>query len=232
MPLARYKDLCIDANDAPLLGRFWADALGLDYVADPDGSCHLTGPTPQHMVWINDVPEPKTVKHRVHLDVHTGAVADLERLGARVLQPAGADRPWTVLADPEGGEFCAFVREEVPSHKLYELGVDAADPERAARWWADVYGARLGGGEEEGYWWVDEIEGAPFDSLVFVAVPEPKTVKNRIHWDVSVDDVDVLLAVGARLVRRRDEEIGWHVLADPEGNEFCAFTTEPSEPVS
>ena len=223
MPLARYKDLCIDAVDAPLLGRFWANALGLAYVAAPDGGCHLTGPTPQHTVWVNDVPEPKTAKHRVHLDVPTGDVDDLVRLGARVLEPPADGRHWTVLADPEGGELCAFVREEPPAYRLYEIGVDAADPTTIAAWWAEVYGARLGGGPDHGYSWVDEIDGAPFESLVFAPVPEPKTVKNRIHWDVTADDVDPMLSAGARLLRRRDDEIDWDVLADPEGNEFCAF---------
>ena len=232
MPIARYKALCIDANDPPLLGRFWAQALGLSYVADPDGGCHLTGPTQQHTVWINDVPEPKIVKHRAHLDVHTAATSDLVDIGARVLEPAGNGRPWTVLADPEDGEFCAFERDQVPAHKLYEVVVDAADPAAMAQWWADVYGARLGGDQDKGYWWVDEIDGAPFESLVFVPVPEPKTVKNRIHWDVSVDDVNALLAAGAGLVRPRDDEIGWHVLADPEGNEFCAFVAEPTHPMA
>ena len=59
---------------------------------------------------------------------------------------------------------------------------------------------------------------------MFVPVPEPKTVKNRIHWDVDTADVGQLVAAGATVLRERDDEIGWTVLADPEGNEFCAFT--------
>jgi hypothetical protein len=54
-------------------------------------------------------------------------------------------------------------------------------------------------------------------------VAEPKTVKNRIHWDVMVTDLQPVIDAGATVLRPRDEEIGWHVLADPEGNEFCAF---------
>jgi hypothetical protein len=57
----------------------------------------------------------------------------------------------------------------------------------------------------------------------FTRVPEPKTVKNRIHWDVNVTDLQPLLDAGAILLRPKGDEIGWHVLADPEGNEFCAF---------
>ena len=54
-------------------------------------------------------------------------------------------------------------------------------------------------------------------------MPEPKTVKNRIHWDVEAADVQPLLDRGATVLREPDDVICWHVLADPEGNEFCAF---------
>jgi catechol 2,3-dioxygenase-like lactoylglutathione lyase family enzyme len=65
--------------------------------------------------------------------------------------------------------------------------------------------------------------------LLFIPVPEPKSVKNRIHFDVvPVDatrdeEVERLLAIGASLVddRRQPDGKGWVVLADPEGNEFC-----------
>jgi glyoxalase superfamily protein len=57
-----------------------------------------------------------------------------------------------------------------------------------------------------------------------VPVPEPKTVKNRIHLDVTTGSVDDLVAAGATVLRAKDDEIGWAVLADPDGNEFCAFT--------
>jgi predicted enzyme related to lactoylglutathione lyase len=60
-------------------------------------------------------------------------------------------------------------------------------------------------------------------------VPEPKTVKNRVHLDLMPDDrtrdeeVERLLGIGATLVadHRRPDGAGWVVLADPEGNEFC-----------
>ena len=53
----------------------------------------------------------------------------------------------------------------------------------------------------------------------------PKTVKNRVHWDVKLVDttIDGLVDSGATLLRPKDDEIGWWVMADPEGNEFCAF---------
>jgi predicted enzyme related to lactoylglutathione lyase len=65
----------------------------------------------------------------------------------------------------------------------------------------------------------------PFEGISFVPVPEPKTAKNRIHIDVTTDDLDAVVSAGAAVLRRQDDEIGWTVLADPEGNEFCAFTS-------
>jgi hypothetical protein len=67
----------------------------------------------------------------------------------------------------------------------------------------------------------------PITTLDFVPVPEQKVVKNRVHWDVTVAAVDDLVRVGARIVRARDDDITWDVVADPEGNEFCAFTEVP-----
>lgn len=76
---------------------------------------------------------------------------------------------------------------------------------------------------EDGYSYVQPVPETPFESLVFVPVPEPKTVQNRIHLDVTTPDVRLLVGAGARLLRARDDEISWNVLADPDGNEFCAF---------
>ena len=77
-------------------------------------------------------------------------------------------------------------------------------------------------GTRDGFAWVEGAAGFPWRFWVFAGVPEPKTVKNRIHWDVW-GDTPTLLAAGATLLRARDDEIGWDVLADPEGNEFCVF---------
>jgi hypothetical protein len=47
-----------------------------------------------------------------------------------------------------------------------------------------------------------------------------------MHWDLVCPDVAELVARGATVLRVPDDEINWHVLADPEGNEFCAFAPE------
>ena len=221
MAIATYKDLCIDAVDPAAMGRFWAAALRLDLELDDDGDARLVGPTPRHTVWINRVPEPVTVKQRVHLDVRADGVDGLVALGGVVVDAESF--PWTVMKDVEGGELCVFgTRADRPAG-LMEIVADTADPGRIAAWWADVLGADHKD-HEEGYSYLERVPEAPlFEYLVFVPVPEPKTVKNRIHIDVTTPDLQLLLDAGARLVRARDEEIRWNVLADPDGNEFCAF---------
>ena len=106
MAPATYKDLCLDADDRIVLGRFWAAVLGLELVDRGDGVALLRGPTPRHTVWLAEVPEPATVKNRVHLDLF-GDVAEIVASGGTVVD--GQPR-WTVMADVEGNEFCVFPR--------------------------------------------------------------------------------------------------------------------------
>lgn len=228
MTAARYKHLCVDATDLTTAAAFWAAVLGLEPDApegeldggDPD-EVALRGPTPQHTVWVERVPEPVTVKQRVHLDVRARSVADVLALGATPLDLESFG--WSVVRDPGGGELCVFEREDPGDYRLYELVVDAREPELIAHWWADLLGGSVRHREGETWWWVEDVAGLPFSCLVFQEVPEPKTVKNRVHWDVDTDDVALLTAAGATLLRGPDDEVRWSVLADPEGNEFCAF---------
>jgi hypothetical protein len=222
MAIALFKDLCLDASDPARLGAFWVAVLGRAWEAQDDGDGLLTGPTPQHTIWVNRVPEPKTVKHRVHLDIYAPDLAGLEALGATVVEPHNGTHVWTVMADPERGEFCAFLRSELAAERLHGLVVDSADPRAQARWWGEVYGVSVT--ENDGWCTLEGVPGMPILTMDFVPVPEPKTVKNRIHWDVSVPGVAPLVEAGATVLREPGGDIGWYVLADPEGNEFCAFT--------
>ena len=72
--------------------------------------------------------------------------------------------------------------------------------------------------EDDPYIALDPID-EPGPGFWFLEVPEGKTVKNRVHLDVFFD-VDTLIASGATVVQRHPH---WTVMADPEGNEFCAF---------
>lgn len=227
MAMGRFKDLCMDAVDARRLAEFWGHVLGLSQPSDDPAK--LVGDRPEKTIWINRVPEHKTVKNRLHLDVATASLEDMERLGATILVPESDELHWTMMADPEGGEFCAFIRDTVPSYKPFEIAVDSADPEQQAHWWAAVIGGEPKHDERTPWYWLENVPGSPFSYWVFNPVPEPKTVKNRTHWDISADELQPILDHGAKLLRARDEEIGWHVCADPEGNEFCVFLPSPAE---
>ncbi|TDW19289.1 hypothetical protein EV650_5895 [Kribbella kalugense] len=221
MTIARFKDLCVDVSSPSEMAAFWGGVIGL--TAPADNPNVLVGDVPEKTIWMCKVPESKTVKNRVHLDIITGAIEDLERQGAEVLVPESEQQQWTVMTDPEGGEFCGFVRATVPAYRLMELVVDSAEPEAQARWWAGVLGVDVSSRPGAPYYWLENAPGLPFRYWVFNPVPEPKTVKNRVHWDVSAPALQPVFDAGATLLRPKDDEIGWHVCADPEGNEFCVF---------
>lgn len=225
MPLVTYQDLCIDASDAPGLGRFWSRLLGWDFRALEDGDAQLRDGDRVH-VWVNQVPEPVIVKNRLHLDVNATSLDPALMGGAAVVDDS---QDWTVLKDPDGQEFCVFLRDAPVKRHFYELVWDvtgtAADARRVAEWWGEAFGVDAGHDEDSS--WLEGVPGTPFQYVVFAPVPEPKTTKNRVHIDVTTDDVAALLARGATLLRPKgDGGIAWHVLADPEGNEFCAFTPD------
>jgi hypothetical protein len=91
--------------------------------------------------------------------------------------------------------------------------VDAVDPARLARWWAEVLGVRV-------LYEKHDMVGLP--GLTFVRVEAVKTVRNRLHLELACDnlaaDVERLMDMGARPVDMAQKRV---VLADPEGNEFC-----------
>jgi hypothetical protein len=148
----------------------------------------------------------------------------LDDFGGLEQVTADGELPWTTFLDPEGSMFCVFVGGERPAG-LKDVVVDSADPVAISTWWADLWGGTLVH-DESGYSYIDDIPGAPVESFDFVAVPEPKTVKNRLHWDVTLEPgttVDDLVARGARLLEPPSDDARWTVMADPEGNEFCVF---------
>lgn len=222
MALAQFKDLCIDAGDPAVLGPFWAAVLGRRWEPTAHGEGRVVGPTPQHTIWVNRVPEPQAVKHRVHFDVYAASLDDLERLGSARAHGWPDFPRWTVMADVEGGEYCAFLRHDVPPERLHGLVVDSADPGAQARWWAALVGGSVTD-HPEGYSTVAQVPGMPIATMDFVPVPEPKSAKNRIHVDVVAHAVAPILDAGASLLSARGEDRRWDVLADPEGNELCVF---------
>jgi catechol 2,3-dioxygenase-like lactoylglutathione lyase family enzyme len=114
--------------------------------------------------------------------------------------------------------------------RFSELVVDCRDPEALAAFWAAVLDYRVLGREEDGSVEIGPEAGfgGPAPTLVFGRVDDPTPGRRRLHIDVNATDRDQdaelerLLGLGATPadVGQTGDE-GWHVLADPEGNEFC-----------
>jgi hypothetical protein len=112
--------------------------------------------------------------------------------------------------------------------RLTEIVVDSHDPHALARWWGEVLGWPVTD-EDRGFSWISASgDETTRPLIVFVPVPESKTVKNRVHLDVNPSGADRdeelgrLLALGAtRADVGQSDDVPWVVLADPEGNEFC-----------
>jgi catechol-2,3-dioxygenase len=119
MPV-RLHHIVIDARDLPGLARFWMQALGWKVLSEREREIVIgTDDNAPVGICFMQVTDPKTVKNRVHLDL-TASTADrdgeIERLlalGARRadIGQTGAES-WTVLADPEGNEFCVVRPKE------------------------------------------------------------------------------------------------------------------------
>ena len=109
MGLARFQAVCLDAADVRAVADFWATLLGHEVHVHEEGFASLSGGDGPS-IWVNPVPEAKTVKNRVHVDVQLVGPdpATVLALGASVLREPGGDVHWWVLADPEGNEFCVF----------------------------------------------------------------------------------------------------------------------------
>ncbi|AQT75944.1 MULTISPECIES: VOC family protein [unclassified Streptomyces] len=115
--------------------------------------------------------------------------------------------------------------------RISELVLDCAEPERLAEFWSKVLGYVELAREDDGSIEIgppDAGFGGPQPTLVLSPSDAPRTGKLRLHIDVNATDRDQdselerLLALGAHPVDiGQDGTENWHVLADPEGNEFC-----------
>jgi predicted enzyme related to lactoylglutathione lyase len=109
---------------------------------------------------------------------------------------------------------------------IYTVTVDSADPKRLSEFWAALLDFKVTFEDDE------EVVIEPHDearpALSFFRVPDDKTVKNRIHFDLNPDDqaaeVERAKELGATEVDIGQKDVSWVVLADPEGNEFCILT--------
>ncbi|HEU5157505.1 MAG TPA: VOC family protein [Streptosporangiaceae bacterium] len=241
----------IKALDHSAVGRFWAEALGWSvykpgvttYVGPGGG---LVWPHPVAVgIDVVTVPEPKTTtKNRVHLDLATTSaahqaelVARLRHLGATLADVGQGDVPWTVLADPEGNEFCVLEPRQIylDTGPIAAVVVDCADPRAMARFWGEALD-----------WTPHEVTDdyaalrsakAVGPYLEFIRTPDVKTVPDRVHLDLlpcpgddKAAEVARLRALGATDLDIGQGDVPWTVLADPEGHEFCVLAHPDAEP--
>ncbi|MEU0947762.1 VOC family protein [Streptomyces canus] len=234
----------IKAVDALAVGRFWAEALR--WTAYRPGVTTYVGP-PGGLVWpdpvalgidVVPVPEPKSAtKNRVHLDLATTSAAHQTELVAR-LKAAGAtpvdvgqgDVPWTVLADPEGNEFCVLEPREVyrDTGPIAAVVVDCVDPRAMARFWGEAMDWTLHEVTDDQAVLRSAEGGGPY--LEFLRTPDVKTVPDRVHLDLlpypdddKAAEADRLRALGATDLDLGQGDVPWTCLSDPEGHELCVL---------
>ncbi len=247
----RLVHLVIDAAEPGRLARFWAAALSWQIakeaadevavvVVAPSGFSY-PDPAALPLVFV-PVPEAKTVKNRVHLDLATESeahqAAEVERLLALGAVPADigqGDVPWTVLADPEGNEFCVLDPRPVyrDTGPVAAVVADCTDPFAVAGFWALATGWVPASSTVSGVSLRSPQGVGPY--LELLPSTDIKAVKNRVHLDLAPyqgEDhavaVGALIEAGATPADVGQGDVSRTVLADPEGGEFCVLSPRGS----
>lgn len=127
--------------------------------------------------------------------------------------------------------------------RWYTIVVDCLDVAAQAEWWRETLGwKKIYEADDEvvivpAHASEELVRSTPWEQvgpgIVFVPVPEPKTLKNRLHIDLAPHTSDDRDAEIARLLDRgamrvdigQPPDVSWTVLADPEGNEFCVLSS-------
>jgi Glyoxalase-like domain len=115
------------------------------------------------------------------------------------------------------------------SLRWQNIVIDCTDPLLVASFWSEALDLELHG-PEDGELWIEPGGDSP--DILFLHVPEGKSVKDRIHLDLRPDDqaaeVERLISLGARRIDIGQGEVSWVVMADPEANEFCVLRPRES----
>ncbi|WP_460405594.1 VOC family protein [Actinophytocola sediminis] len=237
----RLVNVVVDAADPRALAEFWHELLGWPLSEPAPAEVELRAPRADGCPWdlvFVPVPEPKTVKNRLHLDLASGSadeqMAIVDRavaLGAKRIDIGQRNVPWFVLADPEGNEFCVLESrpEYVDAGAIAAIVVDADDPAALAEFWSAAGGWPVVRAGAELVSLRDPGGRGPW--LEFLRGTDARVVKNRVHLDVAPfadgsvrAEVERLTALGARPADVGQRNVPWVTLADPGGNEFCVLT--------
>jgi catechol 2,3-dioxygenase-like lactoylglutathione lyase family enzyme len=113
---------------------------------------------------------------------------------------------------------------ETPTATVGTVMLDCSNPDVLVEFWGQVLGIEEKARYPNFVWMSRMSDGGP--ALAFQVVPEKKSVKNRMHLDLTVEDREafaefVLSLGGNRVADHEVEGFHWTVMADPEGNEFC-----------
>jgi predicted enzyme related to lactoylglutathione lyase len=228
--------LSVDANDPSGLATFWAGVLGWEMADDPqDGLALLPSDDTGFRIRFLPTEEPKTGPNQMHFDLTSSSLEDQQQTVARALGLGGrhidvGQRPeegHVVLADPEGNEFCVIE----PGNKFLAdcgfIGALSCDGSQAVGYfWSEALGWPLVWDQDQETA-IRSPHGGP--KITWGGPPvRPKTTKNRLHFDLAPPvhgdqqaEVDRLVSLGATRIDIGQGEVGWVVLADPDGNEFC-----------
>lgn len=122
------------------------------------------------------------------------------------------------------------------SSLVRHITIDCSDAYALGTFWARVLDGKVADGDRPGD--PEVLVESAGTGLLFIQVPEKKSVKNRVHLDLQPQDrtrdeeVERVVGLGAVLVddRRRADGTGWAVLTDPEGNEFCVERSKAERP--
>lgn len=173
----------------------------------------------------------------MHLDLATTSTAHqkelvdrLRELGATPADVGQGDVPWTVLADPEGNEFCVLEPREIyrDTGPIAALVVDCSDPRTMARFWGSAIDWPVRQVTDDFAALRPAAGAAPF--LEFLRAPGGRSVPDRLHLDLlpypgddRTAEVARLRGLGATDLDLGQGDVPWTCLTDPDGHEFCVL---------
>jgi catechol 2,3-dioxygenase-like lactoylglutathione lyase family enzyme len=209
----RLVNLVADAADPAASAHWWAEVLGWEVTFETRHEVAVEPPAGEPglpLVFV-PVPDHKSVPNRVQLVV------------------AGPSAAQATLADPEGNEYRVLEPRDRDTGPLAAVVMAAADPPALARFWTGAAAWPVTGADRRLASLRHPSGTGPF--LELVRSPAPKLVKNRLHLDLApypgedpAAEVARLRSLGAVPADIGQGQVGWTVLADPEGNEFCVLS--------